>query len=404
MDSFAFLFVFIIPYLPPNYKLSFCIRKTLLKTDNFHMLTSVKLTIGLLLPLFYNEDMKKKSMQSIADELSVSRVTVWKALSGRPGVNAKLRERILKKAEESGYWRTQAPPQDSAGRNAAGSAAEASRGTIAVVAARPESSLFWMNIVHEIAAEASLLGANLMYVNVPSSFLPGYSLPTLLSDGTVSGIIIVNVYDEAMLRLINTLPIPKVFLDSVPSVPIPELTGDLVLIEGRIPVRLITRSLIEKGFTRLGFIGDIAYARTNYDRYMGFLDALREAGIDPDPELSVTGRITVSKEYEEISAFLDGLGGPEGQLRADGFVCASDFLAQFVRRYCDSHGIAAGQELMLTGFDNTSEYSNVAGRITTVDVSGSCIGARLAAKLSFRIAHPDSACELSYISDEVIFR
>ncbi len=364
--------------------------------------------------LAYNELMKKVTMQMIADQLSVSRVTVWKALSGRPGVAEELRAKIIQKAEECGY-RTFAEPV-SAGVSAPKapvsgqvrvrplSSSSQERLTIAVVAARPESSLFWMSIVHEIAAEASLLGADLMYINVPSGYHEGYALPYALHDGSVSGIIIINVYDEAMLRLINTLAIPKVFLDTMPSIPITDLSGDLVLIEGRVPERLITRSLLDRGFRRIGFIGDISCAQTYYDRYLGYLDAFRETGLIPDPGLSATGSLTITREYEELGAFLDSLTSSSRRLNADGFVCASDFLAQFIRQYCDAHNITTERGLILTGFDNSTEYSNIAGKITTVDVKGSFIGARLANKLLFRISHPGTARELSYVSTEVIFR
>lgn len=43
------------------------------------------------------------SMQDIADELGVSKVTVSKALNGKDGVSEEMKERILQKAEQYGY-------------------------------------------------------------------------------------------------------------------------------------------------------------------------------------------------------------------------------------------------------------------------------------------------------------
>ena len=44
---------------------------------------------------------KKITMQDIADELNVSRVTVWKVLNGKEGVSFELKEKIIKKQNRS---------------------------------------------------------------------------------------------------------------------------------------------------------------------------------------------------------------------------------------------------------------------------------------------------------------
>ena len=53
--------------------------------------------------------MPKPTMQDIADALSTSRITVWKALNNRPGVSEALRRQILQKAQELGYGKAAAP-------------------------------------------------------------------------------------------------------------------------------------------------------------------------------------------------------------------------------------------------------------------------------------------------------
>ena len=72
----------------------------------------------------------------------------------------------------------------------------------------------------------------------------------------------------------------------------------------------------------------------------------------------------------------------------DGIVCASDYIAHFIQRYLEEKGIDPEGRIVLTGFDNNSEYLNVADRITTVDVKPKTIGSRLAAKILFVIEHP----------------
>ena len=89
--------------------------------------------------------MKKVTLQDIASSLGISRTTVWKVFSGQKGVSDNLRRKILTTAQEMGYefpecalllpsQKTAAPP-----------------GKIAVAVCRPESSIFWLNIIHQIA-------------------------------------------------------------------------------------------------------------------------------------------------------------------------------------------------------------------------------------------------------------
>lgn len=126
-----------------------------------------------------------------------------------------------------------------------------------------------------MAQELSLSNINLMYTYVPTSCTSEYELPDVLKDDTVQGIIVLNVYDKHLLTLINELEIPKVFLDTVPEIELKTLTGDLLLIEGKYTEQQIVDHLFEKGCKRISFIGDINYAQTNTDRYLGFLESLK---------------------------------------------------------------------------------------------------------------------------------
>lgn len=334
--------------------------------------------------------MCKPTMQDIADALSTSRVSVWKALNNRPGVSDALRQQIQEKAREMGYLQ----------QTATAPAAENPHGrNVAVVVCRPESSLFWMQIIHQIAKDLSSQNVNLMYTYLPTSYKEGYTLPTSLTDGSVEGIIVLNVYAEPVLRMLADLPLPKVYLDTIPTMPFDSLHGDLLLIEGRTPIREITGRLLDRGHTKLGFLGDVYYAQTNTDRYQGFLEAYAQRGLTPDPTLSLTGALGLRTHYEEISYFLEHLG-----TRPDGFVCVSDYIAHFIQRYFEEHGIDPEGRIALTGFDNNAEYLNVAERITTVDVRPKTLGARLASKILFLLEHPDLAQEVSYVSSDVIYR
>ena len=191
---------------------------------------------------------------------------------------------------------------------------------------------------------------------------------------------------------------PKVFLDSVPALSLERMYGDIVLIEGRSAVRQITGRLLDSGYKKLGFVGDIQYAQTNMDRYQGFSDAFAERGIKVDAALCLIGKLHLDTHYQQIETFLKSLNS-----MPDGFVCASDYIAHFIQRYFDENGVDQSKTY-ITGFDNNSEYTNVTDKITTVDVQTGSMGERLANKIMFAINHPDTPPEVCYVLTKVLYR
>lgn len=339
---------------------------------------------------------KKITMQSIADAVGVSRVTIWKVFNNQPGVSEDLQKTILEKAQELGYRRKAPIPISPA---AAPKVLPTVDGiTVGVIVSRPDSSLFWTNMIHRIAKELSKQRINLMYTYVPSWNTAHYQLPTVLKDGTVQGVIVLNVYDTHILGLINRLSIPKVFYDTVTALSPSSLNGDVVLLEGREKIRELTTHIIEKGRRKIGFIGDIAYARTNADRYEGFLDALAAMRVPCEPEWTMTGPIDIGDYYGQIKAYLEGLvKWPEA------FVCVSDYVAHFLCRVLAEKGLKVPEDIAVSGYDGSSEYSNVEGMLTTVVVQTSALGKRLALQLLLRIENPDFPQEVVYVNPRVAY-
>ena len=333
--------------------------------------------------------MSKITMQDIADALGTSRVTVWKTFNHRAGVSDEMKEKILEKAHELGYDKfssEQYLPEPSKAK------------TVSLVVSRPDSSIFWTNIIHRMAQELSLSNINLMYTYVPTSCTSEYELPDVLKDDTVQGIIVLNVYDKHLLTLINKLDKPKVFLDTVPGIELRTLTGDLLLIEGKYTEQQIVDHLFIKGRKRIAFIGDINYAQTNTDRYLGFLESLKSHNLPLIEELCFTHSIGIGHYEDCVFSFLDNLDP-----NVDAIVCVSDYVAHFVEMYLEENPNHFTNSILLTGFDCSKEYSNVINKVTTVDVKNNLLGKRLAMQIEFRMNHPDAPPETSYIRYKIIY-
>lgn len=332
--------------------------------------------------------MNKVTMQDIADALGISRVTVWKVFNNYANVSANIRENVLAKAQELGY---------SKGLKEVGG--HTSEKNVSLVVSRPNSSTFWTNIIHRMAQELSLHNVNLMYTYMPSSYSDNFKMPSVLCNNAVQGVIVLNVYDHKLLQQINQLTIPKVFLDVVPQIDIYELKGDLVLLEGYRTMYHITESLLQKGLTNIGFIGDIHYARTNLERYCGFCKCMEDHNLPVREEICLTRRIGIFSYSKEIGAFLDSMDAlPEA------FVCASDFVVQFLQFYFAEHSERIPGGIVVTGYDGSKEYSNVEGLITTAEVKTGLLGKRLSMQILYRMEHEDAPYELTYIEPTILYR
>ncbi len=336
--------------------------------------------------------MKKVTMQDIADELGISRITVWKVLKSKEGVSDSLCTKIITKAKEMGYH----VPDDL--KIIKEKTLRPELTTISVAVSRPETSLFWITIIHEIAKEIARYNINLTYTYLPTAVPPDYVLPPMLTDGTKNGIIILNVYDENLLLALSKLPIPKVFMDTVSSIPFSELNGDLILIDGKSCVSEIVDYIIERGRTKIGFIGDIKYAQTNYERYRGFVHSMESHNLSIQSKFCMTGPIGIDTYKEEIDEFLKRITDmPEA------FICANDYVASLLYQLLTQQGYRIPEDIAITGFDGNSEFQGSA-ELTTVQVHNKDIGIRLARQILYRIEHPDACYEITYLRSDVTYR
>lgn len=337
--------------------------------------------------------MKKITMQEIADALQISRVTVWKVFSNREGVSESLRNKILKKAEEMNY----VIPEEIKS-TVTEKPAVTEQLTVSVTVSRPETSMFWMKIIHRLAKELDKHNINLMYTYLPTKASSDYVLPAALTNQTVQGMIVLNVYDKKILNMLNELSIPKVFMDMVTLMPFESLQGDLVLLEGKHCVSQIVDTIIKKGRTKIGFIGDINYAQTNYERYEGFLQAMNQNKIPVNFKYCFTKNIGIDTYTEEIETFLDHLDDmPEV------FICASDYIGHILLQYCNKHNYRVPQDIAISGYDDNQEYLDTQ-ELTTVQVQNETIGKRLVSQLLYRMENPDASFEIITIHSKVVFR
>ena len=155
--------------------------------------------------------------------------------------------------------------------------------------------------------------------------------------------------------------------------------------------------MIEQGRKSFGFIGDVSYAKSNHQRYDGFLKALDDHGIPLDPSMTLTTPIGIDTYREEIESFLESLSK-----MPDAFVCANDHVGCILLQLLEKRGLRVPQDVAVSGFDKNIE-NPLSESLTTAEVPTMGLGLRLATQILFRIQHPDEPFEVIYLATKVLF-
>ena len=124
----------------------------------------------------------------------------------------------------------------------------------------------------------------------------------------------------------------------------------------------ITQHLLDLGRRRIAFVGHASPHRPEfYDRYLGYCDALRAAGIEPDASLQVDAIDSTERVGSRAVRELRDRG-----MEFDAVFAASDLLAIGTMHALDACGIRVPEDVAVVGFDDIPMANYVKPALTTV--------------------------------------
>lgn len=148
--------------------------------------------------------------------------------------------------------------------------------------------------------------------------------------------------------------------------------------------RMATEHLLHQGHRRIGFLGDEAFAETVQHRWLGYVQALEDAGIAFDPSCTALFQGTrepVLSDY--LRVFLAGGGTP---LHA--VVCSNDTTALSLLRHLRATRQQVPSDVAVTGYGNSlPEYLDTL-ELTTIEQPFEEAGRTAGKILLERLAHP----------------
>jgi LacI family transcriptional regulator len=143
-------------------------------------------------------------------------------------------------------------------------------------------------------------------------------------------------------------------------------------------IALTLHLLRDHGYDRLAFVGDPTGSPDVTDRWHGFLEAHRRAGIVPPPEPIRVG-FAQQDGLRAVAALIDAGQAPRA------LVCANDETALGAYQAAAARGLRIPHDLAITGWDDIPMAGLVSPPLTTVRQPMRELGARTARDLLARI-------------------
>jgi DNA-binding LacI/PurR family transcriptional regulator len=273
-------------------------------------------------------------MTDIARMAGVSASTVSRALSGSSLIPPATRERITELARTLNY------------RVNVGAANLRKRDvqTIGVVilgdSMQAISDPFLLSILGTVADALDERGMSLMLTRLREA--NKHTLTAMYDGGQVAGLIIIGqlTWHDYLNELASRGFPMAVWGACLPDALYPVVGGD-----NASGGYLATQHLIEQGCRRIAFFGDSSHPEAGL-RYSGYLRAMQEAGITPDPRLLQPFLFGDVRIRETIDSWLNQ------NLLFDSIFATSDVTAISILGALNERGISVPSQIRLVGYDD----------------------------------------------------
>jgi DNA-binding LacI/PurR family transcriptional regulator len=324
--------------------------------------------------------MGRVTLQTIADRVGVSRMTVSNAFSRPDQLSARLRDQILAVADELGY----VGPDPTARALASGTAGAVGL-LLSDIVPYALTDEIAMQFISGIADELGASGLALTLLSAASR-----DGVVQARDVAIDGALVYSCDpDSSAVGWLMRRRLPLVFVDQAPAPGIPSVNVD-----DRLGAQAAARYLVDLGhrvvaIVTTGYGGDFGIitnpldtilAHAERQRMLGWLEALGEADIEPivvrqphaDPQ---------DNGYDGIQAILDSGRRPTGIL------CFSDAIAGGVIRALRDAGLRVPEDVSVIGFDDNPIARRMQPALTTVRQDAQGKGRAAAAALINAIEH-----------------
>lgn len=283
------------------------------------------------------------TIKDIAERAGVSYATVSRALNGQPDVSDVTRSRVFELAEEMGYQ-----------PNAIARSLVKRKSMIIALIVPDVSNPFFADITMAVNAAAEQAGYTTMVCNTGWDPVKEREKLRIMVEQRVDGIIL---KPTAFIRpgALEALNVPVVlFWHAMPD----ELS--YIEVDHEAGSRMAVRHLIERGYTRIAYIGGQETSPSNQIRLLAYQQTLQENTLTVDPRWISFGSFNITGGYQRMNAMMN-LSEPP-----DAVFCGNDIIAMGVLQYARENGVRVPEDFGIIGFDDISYASLPLINLSTV--------------------------------------
>jgi len=342
--------------------------------------------------------MKKVTIQDIADALGVSRNTVSKAINNADGLADATREKILQKAVEMGYKQFSYVSAVTAVAGKASGAVQQSPGFQGEIALFTtifvDQSHFASLMLDKFQRELSQLGYTLNTHRVTPENLKNGTLPITFLPERTSAVICIEMFDFAYDEMICSLGLPVLFVDGPARRFGRTLNADQLYMDNTAGVIRFVYDMLDRGYKKLGFLGDYEHCQSFFERYAAFRGAMLMAGIEVEERFVI--KANDPRNMQELLSALTEM--------PDAFLCANDFVALDAMQILSDRGLSVPKDVMLCGFDDSPESRTSKPSLTTIHIHTQVMAFSAVQLLMSRIKEPSLDYRFVHTQSDLIYR
>lgn len=282
----------------------------------------------------------KTTMQDIATQLNISRMTVSKAFKDSNDISIETRDKIFQVARELNY-----------------DYKALSHSNVLVLANSMFLELdeqFYTKVYKKLIQESTNKNISLTMNVITKEMEKKLTIPSVI-EKEIDGLIILGELSKEYLEKLITINLPLIFLDFYNN----SFEFDSIITNNYLYSYEITSHLILNGHTRIGFVGNIKSTSSVQDRYLGYYKALLENDIILDDALIIPDR--------DSRGLLKSFNIPDKQVTA--FVCNNDYTAYNLIEYLEKKGYKIPDDISIVGFDDVLNIESKTCNLTTVRVN-----------------------------------
>ncbi len=279
----------------------------------------------------------KATIKDIAKIAGISYSSVSRALNGLKGVSEETRQRVKKIAEEMEYT----PNAVARGL------VQKQTGTLGLIL--PDiTNPFYPDLARGVEERASLAGYNTFFCNTNYDLSKQESYLLNLLEKRVDGIILAPVSSQSNLfEQRKHMPVPFVYLGNTPE----RTKYSFVITDNVRGGYLATRTLIEKGYRRIGFISGNDEESAVGKRFTGFKEAMDRYNIEVNDNYIRLENWRLKSGYKIIKQMIDSGVYPEA------VISGNDILAMGILQGIKEKGLSVPQDIAVIGFDDIPSAS-----------------------------------------------